>query len=268
MLKGFIEYHITDQCNLKCASCIHYCALVDNSVQHKSIEQITADLYLLHKIKDEFDEFHILGGEPLLSPYLIDCIELSRKLFDTQRIILITNGIIEFSEELLNCLQINNIEVIISEYPFKDNYKEYYDNLKNILDNYHIVYKSNWCDEFQIKQLANTYIDYDKETLLNCRMRYCMQLVNGKLYVCPELAYFNYFDTYFNGLHNMYSTAINKKDFLDLNTLENIDELYNFQNNSIPTLCNYCNDCARFVDYNMTWGEWHRSNKDIKEWIA
>lgn len=264
----FVEYHITDKCNVKCASCIHYCSLVDNNVQHKSLDQIRSDLYLLHKIKNVFDELHILGGEPLLSSNLIDCINLSRRLFDNYRILLSTNGTIEFSEDLLNCIKINNIEISLSEYPFKDNYKDHYNNLKSIFDKYHIIYTSYVYNTFQVKQLANTYINYNKDQIVNCRMRCCNQLVNGKLYMCPQIAYFKYFDNYFKNIHNMYSSNINKKDFLDLNEVINDQEVYDFIKNSIPTLCNYCNECNRFVNNNMVVDTWHRSNKDIKEWIT
>lgn len=267
----YIEYHITDKCNLNCKSCLHFCPLSNNE-PHKSIGQIKFDLLSLSKF--EIAELHLFGGEPLLHPDLMEICKFARKLFPNTLIIIISNGTMPISDEEIDILKKLNIYMQISIYPFRQNWKEYYKQyIHRIKD---IIIKTNTDEEidnmeqirFQTKPLTNEQQFYDDETIRNCRMRFCIQLVDAKLYICPAIAYFKFFENAFKDQLNIKRTNINRTDYLDLID-ENLTEkdVKNFIYNSIPSLCSYCKECNRWINTNMEWCNWERSNKTIDEWI-
>lgn len=100
-------------------------------------------------------------------------------------------------------------------------------------------------------------------------MRYCTQLSDGKLYLCPNCAYFKYFDNYFYGQHDIINTYQNNIDYYDL-TDEYVSEetFYNWIYHSKSTLCYYCKECNRwFNDEDIELEKWERSKRDINEWL-
>jgi hypothetical protein len=60
-----------------------------------------------------------------------------------------------------------------------------------------------------------THSNYkNNELYKNCRWRNnCNQLVDGKIYLCPLIAYFKYFDEEFRGQHNI---TVDETDYIDL----------------------------------------------------
>ena len=128
-----IEYHITDRCNLNCKSCIHFCPLCKKS-KDKNIYEIKYDFLLLKKIEDGFNEIHIFGGEPFLHNDLIEICKYVRKLFPDKYIQIITNGTIYISDDYINIFKELNIRILISIYPFINDWKNYYTNLINMVE--------------------------------------------------------------------------------------------------------------------------------------
>lgn len=271
MIDEFIEYHITDRCNLNCKSCIHFCPLSDKA-QDKTIGQIKFDLLSISKF--DIRELHLFGGEPFLHKDLMEICEFSRKLFPNTYIVIITNGTIKLNNEQINKLKELNIFVQLSIYPFRNDWKEYYKEyiklLGSICNNIDTDESIDAIPEvkFQIKPLSNEKINHTPEIIKECRMRYCVQLIDAKLYVCPAIAYFDYFENEFKDQLNIQRTNINKVDYLDLldKSLTEKD-INDFIHNSIPSLCNYCKECIRWNDYNMEWCTWEKSKKSIDEWI-
>ena len=116
-----LELHIIDKCNLKCANCSMFAALVDDA---SSIDftQTKNGLLRLKKVYNRIHEIDIFGGEPLLSPFLLEYCELVRMLYPSSQIYIVTNGtrIPQLSDEMLKKLDAFHIQFSITYYPSLD----------------------------------------------------------------------------------------------------------------------------------------------------
>ena len=116
-----LELHIIDKCNLKCANCSMFAALVDDA---SSIDftQTKIGLFRLKKVYNRIHEIDIFGGEPLLSPFLLEYCELVRMLYPSSQIYIVTNGtrIPQLSDEMLKKLDAFHIQFSITYYPSLD----------------------------------------------------------------------------------------------------------------------------------------------------
>lgn len=267
-----VDYHITDKCNLLCVCCNHFCPLVPTDTQHKSMEQIQSDLLLLSKIKDNIDCVTIMGGEPTLHPRLNDILYFARRIFPNNEIHLTTNGtrykqFYLWKDAIIN----NNIKVLLSQYPFTDNYKECYQLIQDMIPNNCVSSHGNYdlsiglTDKMQTGCFINKPI-VDEDSIRKCRMRGgCCQLKNGRLYICNYAANFNRFDDAFKGQHEIIQ---DENDYVDLNTITTYEEsVYPMVYESIPSLCRYCTECQRWASTAVL-VDWKKSDKAIGEWYT
>ena len=253
-----IDYHIIDKCNLNCASCNHYAPLAkeSNVITPKKAEH---DFTILKKFDNKFMKLTLLGGEALINPYIEDILKLSIKYFPN-RIKLITNGICE--QQLFNLKETidkNNVELVITEYPFKENFREYYDNLK---ESFHdaIYYTYRHEHGFISEHLSYDTQNTDKETLLNCEKRFkCCQYINGKLYICHYAGFLEYLNT----ITTLNFT--NDDSYIDLTKCTN-DEFDKFFKQHIPNICTHCMFVRKSYD-DLEKKPWHKSEKSSVEWI-
>lgn len=265
-----VDYHITDICNLNCASCLHFCPLVPKDAEHKSMEQITKDLTLLSKFKDHIEYISLMGGEPTLHPQLNDILYLTRKLFPNTNLRLFTNGLLWNKFEKWKDAIINNgYHLFISEYPYTENYKEHTQEIIKCIGEDTCAVLDN-CMMYTgplvlVRQNTN-------EQVLNCRMRnYCCQLKDEHLYICNYAAQIDYLYNEFPFLKNYIFREGYEKE--DLNTAT-IDDIMAMLNYSIPAICFYCNECMRCTDKDgnrllpIIELPWKQSEKRIEEWIS
>jgi hypothetical protein len=85
----------------------------------------------------------------------------------------------------------------------------------------------------------------------------CMQLYNGKLYTCARPFSIKNFNNYFNT-----NLRESEADSIDIYKAKNIDEIFDFLRKPIP-FCKYCN-WRELVAHTP----WHRSKKEISEWVV
>lgn len=258
-----IDYHIIDRCNLNCQACNHFCPLIPATDECKSIEQITADLMLLSKLKNEFISLSILGGEPTLHPELSKILRIARQIFPSNEIHLITNGT-KYNKfnQWKDAIIENNIEVYISVYPYCSDYK---DRLKvierTLLPEIQVNYDhtSTECG-FGYGFLTNKEGTVSHDELIKCNRPFrCAQLKNGKLYLCNIAAQFDRLKVYFG---DNITFDLDGNEYLDLNGNVTAEDLYNFVYNRIPNICLHCIDVKN--DKHCEWGV---SNKDINEFV-
>lgn len=259
-----VDYHINDRCNLNCAHCNHFCPLVPNDVKDKSIEQITADLTLLSKFKEHIQTLALLGGEPLLHPKLSKICFIARKLFPTSEISITSNGtLVNKVLQFKDAIEENNIKLVISIYPYKDNPYQNFEEIKKIIP-------STECWKFPTEvgmmyNILSSRIDQvSKEEIFNCVKRWrCNQLKDGKLYICHYAAQLNYL---LNAFPNEVNIKNDKQMYLDLNdeTLT-IDDIYEWQKTTYPSICDHCLD-AHCGGYNGPTEPWRKSEKKLDEW--
>lgn len=114
----YLEFHVSDHCNLNCKYCTHYSPLVPGQV-FTEYERFEADLRQLKKYIADIGVIRILGGEPLLNPQLGMFIKLARKLYPASIITVVTNGLLidRLNDSLMEIMRETLAFFHISFYP-------------------------------------------------------------------------------------------------------------------------------------------------------
>lgn len=260
-----IDYHITDVCNLNCAHCAHFCSVVPHNAKHKSIEQITSDLTLMSKFKDELRILGIMGGEPTLHPHLSRILYIARKLFPNTQISIFTNGttadkFLQWKDAIFE----NNIIVHVTIYPYKEDPWENFYKIRQI-----IPWADSWCypveHGFTIYQLSNEVGEATEDQIRHCYKRWhCNQLKDGKLWICHLAAQLNRLKDAFPGQVNFDQDG---QCCIDLNNDDlTIEDILKWQNETWPDICNHCLDVA-YGNYGGPAEAWRTSKKELSEWV-
>lgn len=260
-----VDYHITDHCNLNCAHCNHFSPLVPKETKHKSIEQITADLSLLSKFKNDIGTVALLGGEPFLHPQLSKILRITRQIFPNNEISLTSNGTL--ADKILqwkDSIEENNIQLVITIYPYKQDAWENYNKIKNIISS-----TSYW--DFPIKtgmmyhELSNQFGVATDQEIKDCVKRWrCNQLKDGKLWICHYAAQLNVLKNAFPGQVNI---DVDDRCYLDLNNDDlTIDDIYEWQRTTWPGICMHCVD-AHYGGYGGPTKPWETTKKELSEWV-
>lgn len=251
-----VEYHLVDSCNLNCAGCSHYSSLIDDK-KIVPLEFIIKDLTLLKdKVRDKLRWLRLLGGEPLLHPDIKDCLKGIRELFPKTQISMVTNGILlksmdqEFYDTCLDC----NIEIAITDYRIVKNLSSIIIEMRKsgIRTRY---YKNPSIWHYQHIRLTSERINCLNKCLYK---NICNNYRDGKIYLCPHIAYIEYFNKYFNK-----DIILDESDFIELKDIGSFDELIENLNDSKPNFCyQYCN---YYDKEHPIKGKWDKTKKDINE---
>ncbi|GHV75667.1 hypothetical protein AGMMS49942_04880 [Spirochaetia bacterium] len=251
------DVHVTEHCNLRCRSCLHFSSLakdkyLDIAVFERDCKRI-AELTGGH-----IENLHLLGGEPLLHPHLTDFFAVARKYFPDCVVLIVTNGILlsKQPESFWQECRKYKVDIAVSLYPIKINFGE----IKGKTKAYHIslelrgnnAKKRAWMR--QPLDLNGGQSNEDSYTICELANN-CIQLVDGKLYQCETSAYIADFNRCFDQ-----SLETSEKDYIDIYKAKDIGTILDFLCKPIP-FCRYCRTKeVSFVD-------WAVSKKEITEWI-
>ena len=253
-----IEFHIVEHCNLNCKGCIHFSPLADKICA--SVKEFKNDVKRIAELSGNTIKIvHILGGEPLLHPQLNKILKITRFYFKNAEIKLISNGLLVTSqkESFWQIMKNNNIHLSVTQYPINVNYQQ----ISHLTKKYGIKYSfyapnkenSQWHFPIDITGNQNEQYSYD-----NCRKgNNCtnINIVNGKLYMCPICSNIKYFNKHFNK-----NCVVEKSDYLKINEIKDWKEVLDFVSKPSP-FCKYCNINARTFN-----NKWDISEKKIEEW--
>ena len=136
-----------------------------------------------------------MGGEPLLSAKLMECIRYVKKLYPYTNIYVVTNGalVLRMSDEFWDCLKDNRVCLDVSCYP---PLYDYYDDIVRMLKAKGVFYRLGvvkWGMRQCLKE--NGTLIHLEDVFDKC---YCVNLYKGRLFTCPERAYVEYFNAFFN----------------------------------------------------------------------
>ena len=251
---GF-EVSVCDHCNLNCVCCEHFSPVADET--YLDIVQYEKDCARLSDLTGgEISWLHLMGGEPLLHPRLIEIFEISRKYFRVGNIELVSNGILLLKQpdSFWESCRKNDITVAVTQYPIK-------------LDNKAIEKKAAEAGvKFRYyfighKTMHKKPLDINggqsiKENLALChKFNTCVQLLDGKLYTCIEMAYIKHFNKYFSK-----NLTVDETDIIDIYKIKTKEEM--FERLATPVaFCKYCN--IKGTDFGI---EWKVSTKQMSEW--
>lgn len=260
----YVDYHIIDKCNLNCKGCSHFCPLVPKDSKPKSIEQITADLTLLSKFKDDIDCISLLGGEPTLHPELSKILRIARQIFPNNKICITTNGttykrILEWKDAIIE----NNISWVVTIYPYCDDVWERYNEMAKVIPNNISYWDFPYEHGFNTELLTNKNDILTHNEIINCYSRSrCRQLKDGKLYICFIAAQFPYLKDKFGDDINV---DLDGTEYIDLNGDVTIDDIYRFTSTTHPKLCDHCSYLAN-NRYDGPTEPWSHTELQLDEW--
>lgn len=225
----YVEYAITDACNLNCKRCARFAPLI-KTVEF-DFDKFTKDFLQLKKYIKHINMIRLLGGEPLLEPNLDKYFDFIRELYPNSEICMVTNGILllKLPKHIEDSIIKNNITIHVTVYPpmfaqekrIKRIIKEI--GVKSVVTRCEMFYKS---------------FDLSSDDNIKQKKEYCIQgcisLRNGRLYPCATSACFDIFDnefdtkkTYYKGI-DLYSEGL---------TAESIKKELDRAN----ITCKYCN---------------------------
>lgn len=170
-----MEVHstITTRCTLRCKHCNMFMPYYKKQYDY-SAEDIINDLKLLFRNVDYIVTYAILGGEPLLNKELPQLIEKVGESFGEKigNISIITNGMIEPSDELVLAARKYDVLFDFSDYTDVVNYREKFLKCVNIIQKAGIRYNVNksirWCDFGFPDNNCDFGYDELKEHMLSC----------------------------------------------------------------------------------------------------
>lgn len=193
-----LEMHVAHACNLSCEHCSHY-----SNYHHKgvlSVEQAGQQMQLWSsRLYPEM--FSLLGGEPALNPELCDIIMLARQYWPYSRLRLISNGfLLARHSRLPEVLEQAGMSLEISVHHQSPDYLERLKPVRALVaewqqrNSFEVKWRpssQHWRRIYQGQGSQITpYTDRNqRQSWESCPSRSCMQLYQGKLWKCPQLAY-------------------------------------------------------------------------------
>lgn len=247
----YIEYHVSDYCNLKCKGCGHYSNLITKK-EFPDIEEFKESLKGLSRRFINIMMFRLMGGEPFVNSDLNLYIYKVREEFPYTDIRIVSNGLLlpKVSKRVVNSIKECGAIIDITQYPPTRDKLEYI--LEFIEENQLKFTIGSEVKNF-FSQLSKSSSENFEEIFFNCYSKTCYFLRKNYLYPCPSVVL-----TYEN------------RDFLELDISEksvvkNSFDLINGKESGWDMLkkmlapndfCRYCTE--------MKWYEWSIS-KDIKK---
>jgi MoaA/NifB/PqqE/SkfB family radical SAM enzyme len=248
-----LNVYITGKCNLNCKSCNAFAPLADNYLL--TTESFENDCKRLSEIGEkQIPEIHILGGEPLIHPNLLELLGIARKYFPNATLKIVTNGVLlsKQSTSFWEYLQKQNIGIVISNYPIKIDINNIYKKVEeyNISLRYYKGVLPWYKMKLDLDGKQNIVKNYKK-----CQAALqCVELQDGKIAICQLIQKIRYFNNYFNT-----SLKVEDADTIDVYKVKDMKEILKFL--SIPApFCKYCT--LQDMPTN-----WEISKKVISEWV-
>lgn len=253
------EVALAEHCNLCCAGCDHFSAIAEP--EFADIEEFKRDFARLSKLfNGQAQEIHLLGGEPLLHPDIVQFIQTARICFPDAVIYITTNGILlqQMKDVFWVACHDNKIVIQPTKYPINLNYTA----LETLAAEHGVEYRYFGNTGTTIKTLDKYPLDLmgsqdARRSFRLChRANKCIYLQHGKLYTCTVAPTIRHLNKRF-GLNLIESS----EDYIDIYSAKSAQEILEFLACPIP-FCKYCmpEKIKRGI-------EWHQSNGILSEWI-
>lgn len=251
------EVHLTEHCNLNCRGCDNFSCIAEPSFL--DVEQYKKDLQRLADLcEGEAKRIHLMGGEPLLHPDVVEIARLTREKFPNAVIDVYTNGLLLLnqSEQFWSTLKETNVGILVTQYPISFDYTR----AEEIANRGGVAFQS-CLSAGEEKGLFHFTLDLkgqqnEKESFLKChRANACISLKNGKLYTCSLVANIDHFNKCFDE-----NLPVTRRNYIDIYEADNLQEILDFLARPIP-FCRFCNINADTKIYS-----WRRTKKEKAEW--
>ena len=217
-----LHLHLADHCNLDCRGCDNFSPLAP---------EVFADVFVFEKdcakmadlSQGRIEEIQLLGGEPLLHPQINSFMEIVRRYFPTNKISIVTNGILLQTKKdvFWDACRRYKIEIIVTKYPIQLDFEKI--KQKVLAQNVPFSFYGN--TETVEKTMECLPLDLEgkqdpKDSFLRCaRANRCVSLDNGKIYTCSLIPYVKYFNEHFQQ-----NLTVTPADYLELHQATSYDE--------------------------------------------
>lgn len=181
----YLEYHVSDYCNLKCNGCGHFSNMVSNKIYPK-IDDFKDSLSELSKRFKNIARIRLMGGKPLTNPDLCDFIYSAKKFFPYADIRIVTNGLMlpQISENTVCAIRECNVGIDLSQYPPT---REMIEKIIEFVDKNNIDISITKKVEKFMKRLTVHENDDYRAAYENCGSNQCHFLREKKLFLCGRV---------------------------------------------------------------------------------
>ena len=254
-----IEVNLVEHCNLNCKCCSQFSCI--STPEYIDVDLMEKDFFRLGELfNGTAERIYLIGGEPLLHPKIVKCMEIARKNFQVGEISVFTNGLLlskckdDFWEK---CRELH-ISIIVTRYPIELNYED----IRTMVTSKGINF-SFFGNSEDFKMMNNLGLDPEgkqnaEESFTRCfESNNCIKLRNGRLYTCSRPVEIYKFNNYFN-----MNFEVTSKDSIDIYEAKSGEEILKKMAATIP-FCKYCKK-TEFARKAQIWGI---TNKDINEWL-
>lgn len=188
-----LETHIVDHCNLRCAHCCSISPFLDPWFIDP--EDLRRDLELARQMVSP-TWFKLVGGEPLLHPKLLQCIEVARQSTIAPIVSLTTNGILlpKMPDQLWQALD----HITLSLYPKPRLSTDHLEKIQHQAERFAVELNIKRQDKFERIRLEQPQSeDQARKVFSRCWLRRrCHLLRGGQFYTCTLPIHF---DSYYQG---------------------------------------------------------------------
>ncbi len=114
----YMETELSHICNLNCRGCCDFCNL-QNGGSFYDYDSYCSDLRQMKKLFWGIEKIRLMGGEPFLTPNLIEYVKYTKSLFPDSDIRIVTNGLLipDYPDASLRELSAIGCRIEISGYP-------------------------------------------------------------------------------------------------------------------------------------------------------
>ena len=187
----YIEFHLTEHCNLNCKGCYHFSNIAPEGYADHAVHE--RDMRRLSQLFRNIHQIRLMGGEPLQHPEVHRFLRTTRAAFPRSDVGVITNGVLlpRVSEDFWAACRETDARIDLTVYPPMEKMVETYSRLcRENRVRLHLSYSNEFMAHYNPKG------DSDKaKAFRECRkMYFCPFLRDGRVYSCfmtPNVRYFN-----------------------------------------------------------------------------
>lgn len=250
-----LEFILSDYCNLNCKGCTHYSPVAPR--KFISIELFENNLKQISAVVGKnIRDFYIIGGEPLLYPYLKEIMKIMRQYFPDGNISIFTNGLLlpKMDEEFWKISKSLDIQIALTRYPIKFDYESVINLCRINGIKIRIFGDRSLADSFFRFGLDETKSQNPRISHFKCYNRGCISVTEDKIYPCSISACSSY-------LNNAFGTKFEHlpNDFILIKDLKSIGQIRRLRDKPVP-FCRYCVNPPEAVAYSA-------SKREKSEWV-
>lgn len=234
---NYIELPITTSCSLRCKECANLIQYYDKGkfLEHK---KLINDIYKLCQAVKGIELLRILGGEPLLHPYLKEILIGILKNDKIKNVQIVTNGTMLFREDVLAVLKDKRVSVDISNYgEVSRNYENLIRQLRNNRIKFSSIKNLEWTPQGNFSYRNRTQKELEK--ILKICKSDCISIFEGNVHLCPRSS---------NG-NDLKIFKADKADYVNLREHTSKrklkENLFDLLNRKSIVACNYCDSYMR-----------------------